>query len=94
MKKMLLSAAALLMAGIGQTSCQAPAAPAPKVEPIDAVRPPSANKPVPVKPAIPAVAPRQVVLRQAPLFPASFTRFIEKPHQRKVKYGRHRWVLV
>lgn len=94
MKKMLLAASALLMAGLGQTSCQAPSAPAPKSEPIDAVRPPSASKPAPAKPATPAVAPRQVVLRQAPLMPASFARFIEKPHRRKVKYGRHRWVLV
>ena len=94
MKKMLLAAGALLAAGLGQTSCQAPVQPAPKSEPIDAVRPPSAGKPAPIKSATPAVAPRQVALRQAPLMPASFVHFIEKPHRRKVKYGRSKWIIL
>jgi hypothetical protein len=92
--RFLLAASALLGAAMAQTSCQAPAPPAPKSEPIAAGQPATAHKPVPAKPASPAVAPRKVVVRQAPLFPASFTRFIEQPPRRKVKYGRHRWVLM
>lgn len=53
------------------------------------MRPPSATKPTPAKPASPAAeVARQVALRQVPLMPVSFAHFIEKPHRRKVKYDR------
>ena len=97
MKKVLYAAGALLGAALAQTSCQAPSQPAPKSEPIEAstythhVVP---RKSEPVKPTSPPMAQRKVVLRQAPLFPTSFTRFIEKPRLWKVKYGKRRWVLV
>jgi hypothetical protein len=96
MKKMLYAAGALLGAALAQTSCQAPAQPAPKSEPIEAgtyTQHVAPRKSEPAKPTQ-AVAPRKVVVRQAPLFPANFTRFIEKPHLRKVKYGKRRWVLI
>jgi hypothetical protein len=92
--RFILAASALLGAALAQTSCQAPVPSAPKAEPIDAVQSPSASKPAPAKPASPAVAPHKVKMRQAPLSPASFTRFIEQPYRRKVKYGKRRWVLV
>jgi hypothetical protein len=53
-----------------------------------------ASKPAPAKPASQPVAPQKVVVRQASLASSGFTRFIEKPHLRKVKYGKRRWVMV
>jgi hypothetical protein len=54
----------------------------------------STRKPAPAKPTSQPVPQQKVVVRQAPLPSAGFTRFIEKPYLRKVKYGKHRWVLV
>jgi hypothetical protein len=53
-----------------------------------------ARTPAPAKPIAEQAVPRQVVLRQAPLVSQDFYRFIERPGRRKVKYGRHRWVLI
>lgn len=56
--------------------------------------PVASRKPAPAKPVSQPVAQRKVVA-QAPLaFPALGPRFIEKPYLRKVKYGKHRWVMV
>jgi hypothetical protein len=52
------------------------------------------RKPAPTKPTSQPAPQQKVVVRQAPLASVGFTRFIEKPHLRKVKYGKHRWVLV
>jgi hypothetical protein len=52
------------------------------------------RKPVPAKPVSQPAAQRKVVAQAPPLFPALGTRFIEKPHLRKVKYGKRRWVMV
>jgi hypothetical protein len=97
MKKMLLAAGSLLSLALAQTSCHAPAPPAPKSEPIAAgnhTHQVAARKSEPAKPTSQPSAPRQVVVRQAPLASLGFTRFIEKPHLRKVKYGKRQWVLV
>jgi hypothetical protein len=48
------------------------------------------RKPAPAKPTSQPVAQQKVVVRQAPLASLGFTRFIEKPHLRKVKYGKRR----
>jgi hypothetical protein len=56
---------------------------------IDQVR-----KPTPAKPTSQPVAQRKVVASAPPLFERSAVRFIEKPHLRKVKYGKRRWVIV
>jgi hypothetical protein len=94
MKKMLLAAGSLLGLALAQTSCQAPAPPAPKSEPIAVGSQATARQSKPAKPTSQPAAPRKAVVRQAPLASLGFTRFTEKPHRRKVKYGRHRWVLV
>jgi hypothetical protein len=53
-----------------------------------------ARKPVPVKPAAPVAKQRvEVVARPMALMGSPF-RFPEVPTRRKVKYGRHRWVIL
>jgi hypothetical protein len=52
------------------------------------------SKPAPAKPTSQPVPQQKVVVRQAPLASVGFTRLIKKPHLRKVKYGKRRWVLV
>jgi hypothetical protein len=54
----------------------------------------TSNKPAPVQPAACPAPQRAVAIQARPLFPALGTRFTEKPHLRKVKYGKRRWVLV
>jgi len=96
MKKMLLAAGSLLGIALAQTSCQAPAPPAPKSEPIAAGPQATARKSEPTKPTSQPVTPRKVVAQPAApgIIYGPSRLFIEKPHPRKVKYGRHRWVLV
>jgi hypothetical protein len=53
-----------------------------------------ARTPAPAKPVAEPAVPRQVVLRQAPLFSEDFHRIIERPGRRKVKYGKNRWVIL
>lgn len=53
----------------------------------------TSQRPAPAQPAAPQAAPRQVAIRPFVPMP-SFVHFIEKPHLRKVKYGKHRWVMV
>jgi len=48
----------------------------------------------PAKPESQPAAQRKVVAQAPPMVTPGFTRFIEKPHLRKVKYGKRRWVMV
>jgi hypothetical protein len=52
------------------------------------------RKPAPAKPTSQPVPQQKVVVRQAPLASLGAVRFIERPGPRKVKYGKHRWVMV
>lgn len=96
MKKMLSAAGFLLGLALAHTSCQAPAPPAPKSELIGFDQKSAVRKLETAKPTSQQVAQRKVVAR--PVTPGiiygSTGLFIEKPHLCKVKYGRHRWVMV
>jgi hypothetical protein len=52
------------------------------------------TKPAPAQPDACPVPQCALAIQAWPLFPALGTRFIEKLHLRKVKYGKHRWVMV
>jgi hypothetical protein len=53
------------------------------------------HKSTPAKQQAPAPAQREVTVATRPLpMGAPMHYFIEKPHLRKVKYGKRRWVIV
>ncbi|MGI4742846.1 MAG: hypothetical protein ACRYG7_47415 [Janthinobacterium lividum] len=87
MKKMLLTASALLGAALAHTSCQAPAPPAPKAEPIAVGQQTATRQSEPAKSTNQPAAQQKVVARPAApgIFYGPSRLFIEKPHLRKVK---------
>jgi hypothetical protein len=54
----------------------------------------AAEKPAPAKPVAQPVAPRQVAVKAPIMSTKDFTRFIERPGRRKVRYGKNRWVIL
>jgi hypothetical protein len=52
------------------------------------------RKSAPSKPTTQSVAQQKMIAKAVPMVPVGFTRFIEKPYLRKVKYGKRRWVMV
>jgi hypothetical protein len=48
----------------------------------------------PAKPTAQPATQRKVAVKSPPMFSAIGPRFVERPGRRKVKYGRHRWVIV
>jgi hypothetical protein len=51
------------------------------------------RKPAPAKPTSQQAPQRKAVAQIPPMFP-SMARFIERPGPRKVKYGKHHWLLI
>ena len=94
MRKIFLAAGAALGAGLAgpMTGTPTPAAAAPA--PAEQAAPAITRHPTPQKPAAQPAAQRQVTVRAQPGFADLPFRFIEKPGRRKVKYGKHRWVIV
>jgi hypothetical protein len=54
----------------------------------------AAEKPAPAKPGAQPVAPRQVAVRAREIGGVDFTRFVDRPGRRRVKYGKNRWVIL
>lgn len=95
MRKILSSAAVLLGAMALATSSQAPPeAPEAKAESATVAHEFTARKPAPAKPASQPITQRQVVIQRTDFDPNCFGRFVERPGRRRVKYGKHRWVIV
>jgi hypothetical protein len=53
-----------------------------------------AEQPAPAKPAAEPVVARQVAVKAPIMSSKDFTRFVERPGRRKVKYGKNRWVIL
>ena len=79
----------------GQQATQHPVTPKNIEDVATSVEQAKQHQPTPAKQQAPAPAQRQVTVAARPLAPfVQSTRFIEKPHLRKVKYGKRRWVIV
>lgn len=52
------------------------------------------HRPEPAKPAVRATAPRQVVMRPSDFAGGDSLRFFPVQERRKVKRGKHSWVII